>query len=100
MTTTTATEAKIVWYSIDTATLNPEDTRLYADYRKINEAAGNARKAFEKSFTKGKDVPQGYKLAISHRFGLSVAVVKDDGKVKSNSKAGSLADFLQHARAA
>lgn len=97
---TTATETKAVWHSIDTATLNPEQAKLYNAYRDINTKAGEARKAFEKAFVAGYKAPDGYKLAVSHRFGLSVAVVKDDGKGKTNSKAMSLTAFLQNARAA
>lgn len=91
---TTTTETKAVWHSIDTATLNPEQTKFYNTYKDINTKAGEARKAFEKAFVAGYKAPEGYKLAVSHRFGLSVAVVKDDSPKGKASKAASLAQFL------
>lgn len=92
--TNTNTDAKTIWHNIDVSTLSPEQAKLYAILTDANDKAKEARKVFEAAFTKGYSAPAGYKLAISHRFGLSVAVVKADGKGSSTSK-GSLADYLK-----
>lgn len=94
------TETKTTWHSIDVDTLNPEQAKLLTQLKAANKAASALREAFDKAFTAGYEAPAGYKLAISHRFGLAVAVVKDDKRNASPKGAKSLTEFLKHAIAA
>lgn len=91
-----ASEAQ--WRDIDVDTLTDAQRKAYEAYKTAQRQAAELRTQFEAQMNKdmAQALPQGHKLVFGYRFGkLSAAVVKDESKPASGSKAKqSLADFI------
>ena len=87
-----------VWHKLDTNTLSGDAKSLYYEYRKAQDTANKARKAFEAEMIELASPPDTLTLAFGYKFGgLSVAYVP--AKRPSTSKpAMSLEQLLARPR--
>ena len=91
---TMTTTDKVKWQKIDTTKLPDSAKKLHSALTAANQAAANARKAFEADFLKGVTVPAGKKIAISYRFGIATALVDADAAPSGGKGSAPLADWL------
>jgi hypothetical protein len=85
---------KADWQTLDVATLSPDLQGAYFEYKRHQDTANKARKAFEALMSAKLELPTHLALAFGYRFGnLSVAIVPAE-RPKSARAAMSLEQLV------
>ncbi len=88
------TESKADWQQLDIATLSPDLQSAYFEYKRNQDIANKARKAFETAMSAKLELPAHLALAFGYRFGnLSVAIVPAE-RPKTSKSAMSLEQLV------